>query len=347
MLQYDLIHYPLIFKTPGGTSRGILKTKESWILKIWDPKYPNVVGYGECSIIPGLSVDLIDKIPKSLERISSLDFDLEPIREEVIRFHPALLFAIEMALLDLKMGGRQVLFESDFTRGLRPIPINGLIWMDKEEIMKSSIDQKIQDGFSCIKLKVGAIDWSKEIGLLKYIRSRFSSDVLEVRVDANGAFEFEEAMGKLEELSKYDIHSIEQPIRQGQADKMAQLCSNTPVPIALDEELIGVTNRSKRYELLDLIRPQFIILKPSLIGGLSEAEKWIELADQLDIGWWATSALESNIGLNAIAQWIATIDTPMYQGLGTGGLFTNNFECPLRLHGEQMSYNPEGSWKLP
>ena len=347
MLRYDLIHHPLIFKIPGGTSRGILKTKDTWVLKIWDSEQPKIIGYGECSIIPGLSIDKVSIIPHTLDRLFSLGFDLDRIREELLNDLPALLFAIETALLDLKMGGRRILFESDFTGGKRSIPINGLIWMNSEDVMKASIDEKIQHGFSCIKLKVGAIDWDKEIGLLKYVRSKYPAEVLEIRVDANGAFEFNEAMDKLVELSNYHIHSIEQPIRPGQAAMMAELCSQSPVSIALDEELIGVTDNILRLELLSIIKPQFIILKPSLIGGLLEAEKWIALAERLGIGWWATSALESNIGLNAIAQWVSTMDTKMFQGLGTGGLFTNNFESPLRLTDERMNYLPQARWNLP
>ena len=247
-------------------------------------------------------------------------------------------FGVEMALQDLAMGGRQLYFPSAFTEGRLAIEINGLIWMGDKSTMLQRIQQKLEAGFHCIKLKIGAIDFEAELSLLQYIRERFSREKVELRVDANGAFAPEEAMSKLEALAAFGLHSIEQPIRQGQWEEMAHLCRETPIPIALDEELIGVYGRKKKLELLEKVQPQYIILKPALCGGFSGAREWIELAEKRGIGWWVTSALESNIGLNALAQWVATLGNPMPQGLGTGQLYTNNLWSPLRQEGECLIY---------
>ena len=247
-------------------------------------------------------------------------------------------FGVEMALQDLAMGGRQLYFPSAFTEGRLAIEINGLIWMGDKSTMLQRIQQKLEAGFHCIKLKIGAIDFEAELSLLQYIRERFSCEKVELRVDANGAFAPEEAMSKLEALAAFGLHSIEQPIRQGQWEEMAHLCRETPIPIALDEELIGVYGRKKKLELLEIVQPQYIILKPALCGGFSGAREWIELAEKRGIGWWVTSALESNIGLNALAQWVATLGNPMPQGLGTGQLYTNNLWSPLRQEGECLIY---------
>jgi o-succinylbenzoate synthase len=315
----------LDFKLPSGTSRGILTQKESWIISIWNVNNTDIIGKGEASIIktlsPDWSKDFEAKVNFICENITEYS-TTEGIRK--LNQFPSIQLAIETALLDLKNGGKSIVFPSDFVSKQTPIPINGLIWMGDKAFMTSQIENKIKTGFDCLKLKIGAIDFETELQILKDIRSNYSSKDIELRVDANGAFLPHEALDKLEQLSKFDLHSIEQPIKAGQINEMASLCSNTPLPIALDEELIGVFNVKKKSELLKTIKPQYIILKPSLIGGFSGSEEWINLAEQQNIKWWITSALESNIGLNAIAQYTFTKNNPLPQGLGTGGLFTNN-----------------------
>lgn len=320
-----------VFKTPGGTSRGVLHTKDSWIIKVWDNDRPEIIGTGEVSIIEGLSLELPRKIEDKLKWLSD---HFEQSDEDIfnkLRNYPAIRFGLECALLDLKKGGNNLLFESDFTAGKQAIPINGLIWMGSFEEMRDRIYEKLEEGFGCLKLKIGAITFEKELHLLSQIRKEFSPEKIELRVDANGAFQPQNAERKLKSLAEFALHSIEQPIRQGQWKHMADLCRLNIVPIALDEELIGVHDRKERIKLLDTIKPQYIILKPSLLGGFSSSDEWIELAQERNIGWWATSALETNIGLNAIAQWVAAKNTDMPQGLGTGQLFTNNFSSKLDI----------------
>ena len=251
-----------------------------------------------------------------------------------------------MAFQSLRSEDPFLLFPSNFTSGDDSISINGLVWMGSKEYMKEQISEKIASGFNCIKLKIGAIDFQAELELLKYIRSQFSSEEIELRVDANGAFAVEEALVKLEQLNQFDIHSIEQPIKQGNWQAMAKLCQQTPIPIALDEELIGISDVSKKRELLQRVQPQYIIFKPSLIGGFRGTKEWLDLAEDLNIGWWITSALESNIGLNAISQWTYLQNSTMPQGLGTGGLYTNNFESPLEVKNGNIQYNPKLNWVL-
>jgi len=344
MIKADFIHYNLIFNLPSGTSRGILTEKPSYIIKVWDEKAPEIVGLGEVSLILGLS-------PENPQDVTNLlkEFLLKPelfYREKELSKFPALKFGIETAFLDLQHGGKQVLFPSKFTQGNSGIQINGLVWMDDKDTMLKRIKEKVNQGFSCIKIKVGAIDFEEELNLLKYIRKTYSTKELEIRVDANGAFTKQNALLKLNALSKFGIHSIEQPIKQGQWSKMAALCKNTPIPIALDEELIGITHPNDRENMLETIKPQYIILKPSLIGGLEEANKWSNLAMLRNIGWWVTSALEGNIGLNAIAQWTFLNGSKMPQGLGTGQIFSNNLESPLEIRGEQLWYNPNLLWNF-
>src|SRR5690554_6642181 len=238
-----------------------------------------------------------------------------------------------------------ILFPSAFTKGEESIPINGLVWMGNPEFMKEQIDEKMVQGFNCIKLKIGAIDFDKELELIRYIRSHFSPELMEIRVDANGGFDKSDTLDKLSQLSELKIHSIEQPIKQNQYDSMADLCKDTPLPIALDEELIGVTNYNDKENLLQKIKPQYIILKPSLVGGFKGTQEWIEIAEKLNIGWWITSALESNIGLNAIAQWTFTLNNPMPQGLGTGSLYTNNIDSPLIVQNGHLWYKNNLDWK--
>ncbi|MGZ5244224.1 MAG: o-succinylbenzoate synthase [Bacteroidia bacterium] len=329
--------YVLHFRKPAGTSRGYLTEKPSWFLYIED-RENGLRGIGECSIIPGLSADNIPDLEAYI-RNSCEDFNKSqsltiPVFDKPL---PALNFAWEMALLDLQNGGKQIYFESDFTRGTKSILINGLIWMGSRENMLQQVESKIRDNFHCIKLKIGAINFEEELEILKAIRE-FYGDDLEIRVDANGAFSISDAQEKLLQLSEYKIHSIEQPIKQDQWEAMAELCRNSPIPIAIDEELISIYGYDEKCLLLEKIKPQYIILKPSLVGGFEAVDEWISIAEKMNIGWWATSALESNIGLNAIAQWVGGKENKLPQGLGTGGLYTNNLPSPLLLEGENLKY---------
>lgn len=333
--------YILNFKQASGTSRGVLHTKESYFLKITNNQK---VGIGECAVFKGLSSDdrpdYEDKLQWLCEHIH---LKVDYLLNELIEF-PSIQFGLEQAFLSLQSSNPFELFPSQFTQSKDMININGLIWMGSEDFMKQQIKDKLAAGFSVIKMKIGAIDFETEIALLKSIRNEFSSEEIELRVDANGAFTSKEALDKLKILADFDIHSIEQPIKQGQLQEMAELCSKTPIPIALDEELIGVFDVTKKKEMLHIINPQYIILKPSLVGGFKGSEEWIQLADEQHIGWWITSALESNVGLNAIAQWTYRLNSTMPQGLGTGSLFLNNFESPLAVKNGRLQYNNTKKW---
>ncbi|WP_076782840.1 o-succinylbenzoate synthase [Epilithonimonas bovis] len=323
--------YILNFKRPSGTSRGVLNTKETYFIEIFED---DKKGIGECALFRGLSFDDDDDYEAALEwACRNINLTLEELKEELIN-HPSIIFGIEQALLNLEHQG-ELYFPSDFTEGKDSIKINGLIWMGDADYMHSQIEEKLDLEFSCIKLKIG-VDWNSEKEVIKSLRQKFPKEKIELRVDANGAFSPKQAKVVLQELAELDIHSIEQPIQAGNWKAMAELCRTTPTPIALDEELIGVLNFESKKDLLREINPQYIILKPSLIGGFSGADEWTDLAEKQNIGWWITSALESNIGLNAIAQYTYTKNSPMPQGLGTGGLFTNNFETPLLLDGENL-----------
>lgn len=345
MLKASLHPHQLIFKQPGGTSRGVLSTKMSWYLKVWNDENPNVIGLGECSILLGLSPDdrsnLEDKLRWCCQNITFIANNFH----DVLKDWPAIRFAVEMAILDLQTGGQQILFASDFTRGTKSILINGLIWMGTIDEMSKRIEEKLAQGFHCLKLKIGAVDFDNEYSLLTSLRNKFSSTELELRVDANGAFSAAQAPKVLDNLAKLEIHSIEQPINVGQWDAMAHLCQSTPIPIALDEELIGIQDETIRKQMLETIKPQFIILKPSLVGGFLSSQNWIDLAKNVNAGWWVTSALEGNIGLNAIAQWTATLNNPMPQGLGTGQVFANNLESPLEVADGRLCFNYRYSMK--
>lgn len=323
--------YILNFKRPSGTSRGILKTKETYFIEVSEG---DKKGIGECALFRGLSFDDDDDYESALEwACRNINLKVEDLREELVN-HPSIIFGIEQALLNLQHKG-ELYFPSDFTKGQDSIKINGLIWMGDAGYMQQQIEEKLKLGFSCIKLKIG-VNWESEKEVIRSLRNQFPKDKIELRVDANGAFSPEKAKTVLEELATLDIHSIEQPIQAGNWEAMAALCKETPTPIALDEELIGILNSESKQDLLTTIKPQYIILKPSLIGGFSGSDEWIGLAEKNNIGRWITSALESNIGLNAIAQYTYTKNNPMPQGLGTGGLFTNNFETPLLLDGENL-----------
>lgn len=333
--------YILDFKRPSGTSRGILTQKETWFI-ILEDGYKK--GIGECGILRSLSIDDRPDYEEKLKWMcENINLGEEVLWNELIEF-PSIQFGIEMAFQSLRSDSPYLLFPSAFTEGEEQIPINGLVWMGEQEYMKQQIEEKLQQGFNCIKLKIGAIDFQKELDLLDFIRQHFSSEEIEIRVDANGAFTKDNALDKLFQLSKYELHSIEQPIKQGQIKVMADLCRTTPLPIALDEELIGVFGYENKDILLKEIMPQYIILKPSLIGGYRGCKEWIDIAEKLGINLWITSALESNIGLNAIAQWTFLQNNPMPQGLGTGALYTNNFESPLEVKQGHLNYNTNLDW---
>ena len=345
MLQAKTIYHPLKFRKAAGTSRGVLHHKESWFLLIHDSEAPQQVGIGECSLIPGLSMDNRGTLEQELSNLCAGIATHSQWVSEKGRQFPAIRFALETALADLKNGGKRVFGETDFTQGQAGIPINGLIWMGNARDMQQQIREKLDAGFNCIKVKIGAIDQDAELELLRGIRREFDPSTIEIRVDANGAFAPQQARDVLKRLAELHVHSIEQPIRQGQWEAMAQLCHNTPTPIALDEELIGIYGDAQR-QLLEAIHPQYIILKPGLLGGLEAAARWVKLADQLKTGWWVTSALESNIGLNAIAQWTWKLKTTMPQGLGTGQLFTNNLDSPLEIEKGKLFFQTLKSWNL-
>lgn len=335
----------LHFKQPAGTSRGIYTTRRIWLLHLTSEEEAGREGIGECAPLPALSCDdrpdyeaLVAHFCHRFEEEGSIDY-------EALRPYPSILFGLESALRHFEAGSLQ-LWNTPFSQGLAGIPINGLIWMGDYPTMLHRIEEKMKAGFRCIKLKIGAIHFEEELALLKHIRAHFSAREIELRVDANGAFSPAEALNKLEQLAQLDLHSIEQPIRAGQWEEMARLAETTPLPIALDEELIGCNEPQKKRELLQTIRPHYIILKPSLHGGLQGASEWIKLADELlgqrekKPSWWITSALESNIGLNVIAQWCATYGNPLPQGLGTGQLFTDNIERPLAIQGDCLWFKP-------
>jgi L-alanine-DL-glutamate epimerase-like enolase superfamily enzyme len=347
-IEKKLLH----FKKPSGTSRGILYDKPSWVLSI--QLLNGHTALGECSVIPGLSPDFIDEhlyekklieLKKEVESNWSVEeFQLVGVFTSVKwmafiqkwSLHPSILFGMETLAHDIFNGGIGLIFESGFTRKERSIPINGLIWMGDESFMLEQMEEKLADGFSTIKMKIGAIEWKKEYALLEQLRSRFSSRELTLRVDANGAFTPKSVLPILNQLRELEVHSIEQPIQAGQLSAMSELCKYSPIGIALDEEMIGIHKHEKKEALLKMIAPQFIVLKPSLHGGFQGCSEWIRLAEENQIAWWMTSALESSIGLNAIAQFTATFEDLLPQGLGTGGLYTNNFVSSLVVEKGQL-----------
>ncbi|MGI9580522.1 o-succinylbenzoate synthase [Chryseobacterium sp. RRHN12] len=330
-MEATYLKYLLQFKRPSGTSRGVLLDKETFILTVSEEGRK---GIGECAVFRGLSFDDRPDYEKKLEWLcENINLDAAFLKEELKEF-PSIWFGYEQAVLNLRNGGN-LYFPSDFTEGKSSITINGLIWMGDAAYMEEQIHEKLEKGFHCIKLKIG-VDWKSEHIILQQLREKFSKDQLELRVDANGGFSKNEAVVVLEQLSDLHIHSIEQPIKAGNWNDMAELCAKTPTPIALDEELIGIIDPEKKKQLLEKIKPQYIILKPALVGGFSGSDEWISLAENHNIGWWITSALESNIGLNAIAQYTFTKKNPMPQGLGTGALFVNNFESGLELRNELL-----------
>ncbi|MFV8361079.1 o-succinylbenzoate synthase [Flavobacterium sp. LS1P3] len=333
--------YILDFKRPSGTSRGVMTEKETWFIVL---EQDGKKGIGECGILRGLSIDDRSDYEEKLQwTCDTINLGKDQLWEALLEF-PSIQFGVEMAFQSLVSENPFLLFPSDFTNGTKSILINGLVWMGEESFMKQQIEEKLSQGFRCVKLKIGAIDFDKELQLLRFIREHFTPEQVEIRVDANGAFSENLALDKLIQLSEFKLHSIEQPIQKNHTDKMAELCKTTPFPIALDEELIGVFTVAEKEELLEKIKPQYIILKPSFVGGFRGTQEWISLAEKHKIGWWITSALESNIGLNAIAQWTFLQHNLMPQGLGTGALYANNFDCPLEVSQGQLWYKEELDW---
>lgn len=329
--------YRLQFKEPGGTSRGILTSKLTYLLKLWDETDPGRVGYGEASLFEGLSKEAGPRYEyKLIETLANIALG----RGTDLTEFPSIQFGLEQAILDYSSGGRGLYFPSAFTEGKSEIEINGLVWMGDIDTMLQRLESKLQEGFRCIKLKIGAINFNDELRMLEAIRNRYDADTLEIRVDANGGFSMDNVIPALHALNRYTVHSIEQPIPAGHWDLMRFLCEISPIPIALDEELIGVYTKEKKQALLETVKPAYIILKPSLCGGFGGAGEWISLARENNVGWWVTSALESNVGLNALAQWVATLGVTMPQGLGTGQLFTNNFSTPISIHNDRLYFNP-------
>ena len=343
------------FSFTARTSRGSMTQKDSWFLKIWDRQNPDTFGIGEAGPLKALSPEMPDEVEtqlaqlvKQISKLSGLNQLQSPIQiHEFFKETPlssSVYFALETALLDLYNGGKRTLFHNSFLKG-QGIPINGLVWMGGLDVMLSQISIKISEGFSCVKLKIGGLNFEKELDILQFIRRKYFRDVITIRLDANGSFKPDQALYKLMDCSRYDIHSIEQPLKPG-APLLQELVRQSPIPIALDEELIGVNDRERKIELLENIKPPFIILKPTLHGGLFSCEEWIALAQERKIGWWMTSALESNIGLNAIAQFTTNYEISIPQGLGTGSIYTDNITSPLEVLKGSLHHNSQENWDL-
>jgi O-succinylbenzoate synthase len=348
------------FRFEARTSRGVMKDRVSWFIKIFDPSDPEKFGLGECAPLVGLSPELNENFETQLGALVQLFNDagiakacgtLDEVRgliESKLSSFAAMssaVFALETAMLDLFNGSTRLIFRSSFTEG-KPVPINGLIWMGGMDFMLQQIEIKIRDGFRCIKLKVGGLDFEKECDVLQYVRRKYFRDNITIRLDANGAFRPDDVLYKLNELSKFNVHSIEQPLKKG-SELLPEICARSPIPIALDEELLGITNNGDRSALLKRVKPQFIILKPGLHGGLAASAAWIGEARKDNIGWWLTSALESNVGLNALAQFVGQYPIEIPQGLGTGELYDDNFQSPLEVsnHGN-LGLNAREEWVI-
>jgi o-succinylbenzoate synthase len=360
MLQASV--HPLVFKFSfaARTSRGPMNEKTSWFIRLWDDSNLEVYGLGECGPLPGLSkkhgIEFETVLTEAINIFNSKKLSLPPIGDgisfindffnsnKISREYSAIVFGIETALLDLVQGGQRLIFKNKFIEQT-PIPINALVWMGGLDFMLQQVEIKIRDGYRCVKLKVGGLDFEKECDVLQYIRRKYFRDNIEIRLDANGAFRKEDALDKINSLKKFNVHSIEQPIKAG-LPEMEEICAKSPIPIAFDEELIGINSLDEKEKLLTRLKPKFIILKPTLHGGLSGCNEWINLAEKLNIGWWITSALESNIGLNAIAQFTALYSTSLYHGLGTGQIYENNFPSPLFADKGLLHYQVKEKWDL-
>lgn len=344
MLKAEWTRYRLNFRFEAITSRDRLRTKDTYYIRLSRTDAPEMQGLGEAGLFRGLSLDDRPDYEQKLAEVCA-----DPARyieiPNLLREWPSIAMGLESAMLDLDSGGKRILYDTPWSRGESTLKINGLIWMGDYETMLGRLREKMAKGFTCIKVKIGGIDFERELKLLSLLRE--TAPGVELRLDANGAFSPAEALGKLEQLACYDIHSIEQPIRQGQWAEMARICRESPIAIALDEELIALTDKEDRRRMLEAVRPPYIILKPTLTGGFRASEEWIALGRETGANWWATSALESNIGLNAISQWAASLTPTLPQGLGTGQLYHNNIPSPLSLEGEKLSYNPQKEWLIP
>lgn len=337
------------FNFKARTSRGLMKDKTSWYIRLWNESDPTIFGIGECGPLPGLSKDAVpdfeQRLTNVIEQINARSLTSDAVNDVVALVSPqfsSIVFGLETAFLDLKNGGRRIIFQNDFQHG-RTIPINGLIWMGDMDFMMGQVSVKLWEGFRCIKMKVGGLDFDRECDVLNYLRKRYYKENLTVRLDANGAFSLDDALYKLEALAKFNIHSIEQPIKPGQ-DELEELCRKSPIPVALDEELIGIDDVIEKEKLLRRTKPAYIILKPMLHGGLRSCQEWISVAEKLGIGWWITSSLESSIGLNAICQFTAQYPVQLEQGLGTGKIYENNIEGPLEILKGNIRIDPKGRW---
>ena len=355
-LRVVCLKHTLDFRFEAGTSRGILTHKDTWFVKVYDADNPSVFGLGECGPLIGLSTDDLPNFDEDLQKIVAafnrydvevFTWNLSLIIDQLIpNQYPSIRFGIETALHDFLNGGKRIIFDNEFSRGQQAIAINGLIWMGNKDFMLTQIEEKLASGYTTLKMKVGALDFEQECELLALIRQRYSAEQITLRLDANGAWAPEEAKQKLERLASFSIHSIEQPIKPQQPEALAALCAASPVPIALDEELIGVIDYMQKLRLLKKLKPQYIVLKPTLLGGFQHCREWIEVANRLKIKWWITSALESNIGLNAVSQFAATFNNTLPQGLGTGQLYYNNIASPLVIEQGTLRYNATDSWDL-
>lgn len=331
---------------PLGTSKGVLETRTAWFLIAWEKDRPEVRGIGEAALFPGHSKEFPAEVRTKLLELCAHTADWEARLGTDLVNVPSVRFAVEQCLRDLRASGSKVLFPSDFTLGRKSIPINGLVWMGDKRTMRARIAEQLDAGSRCVKMKIGAIGIEEELELLAEVRRQFDADTLSLRVDANGAFTHAQAGPVLERLAELEVESIEQPVAPGLYESMAEICARTPVPIALDEDLIGLNTWALKKGLLDMVRPQHIVIKPSMVGGWAAVQEWITLAEERGIGWWITSALESSIGLNAIAQWTATLNTGVPQGLGTGSVYTDNFPSPLIVRNADLHYRPEAAWDL-
>jgi O-succinylbenzoate synthase len=354
-LQANFSKKTFHFSFQARTSRGTMAKKDSWFLKVWDTKQPEIFGIGEAGPLAGLSLEKPEEVEEQLNKVTELlpkclsinDLqDLSQIHEffKTVPLSSSVFFAVETALLDLKNAGCRTIFANEFLKG-KSIPINGLVWMGGLDFMLQQVSIKLEEGFTCIKVKIGSLNFEKELDILQFIRRKYFRDVISIRLDANGAFKPEQALQKITDCSRYDVHSIEQPLKPG-ATSLPDLCRQSPIPVALDEELIGVYTTSGKRELLERIKPQFVTLKPTLHGGLAGVEEWIALANERNIGWWITSALESSIGLNAIAQFTCNYDLSIQQGLGTGSIYTDNIPSPLVVNRGSLVYDSQESWDL-
>jgi len=352
MMHFDIHKHVLNFKIPGGTSRGVLTSKDTYIVRLF--KVDRLVAIAEFNRFEGLSIDplssYLERLKKSVELWLGLLDSVADLNDSRIvdllkenSDYPSIQFGLEQLTLSyLSNTSPFHLFDSPFSRGESSISINGLIWMGDTNFMKAQIEPLLEKGFKCLKMKIGAINFEEEYRILKSIRDRFSHQELTLRVDANGAFDSESVLSVLDELAVLGVHSIEQPIKAGQWQEMARVVEESPIPIALDEELIGLKTVESRTNCIHTIQPDYLIFKPALIGGYGAIEQYRHIHDQ----FWITSALESNIGLNAIAQYTATLNPTLEQGLGTGSLYTNNFDSPLLVTSGALSYQNELPWKI-